>query len=379
MINDVTSNKLYKLPNAANLLTDDVGRVRDALTAVDTDMHNVEVAIAAANAAIAGNTTALASKADLVGGKIPAGQLPSFVDDVLEYANLAAFPGTGETGKIYVAIDTGKTYRWGGSAYSVVNDYTLPQASAGTLGGVKVGTGLSVAGDGTLSVAGAGAGSQAFTETTITPTAGQTTFTIAGGYIAGQIELYLNGVLLIGGGDDYTASNGTTIILASGAAVTDTLLLRKWQAFASVSLGTAAAKDVPATGDAAAGQVVLGNDTRISPATTVKAGTLSAADKAKIDASTLAVVPVTGTAVTATAGNQYILKNVAATAVDMTAALVTDQLFQITPANGLKTNTINLGTNTVIGPAGNQTGTLTLDLGLSMTLRAISTSQLVVL
>jgi hypothetical protein len=50
-------------------------------------------------------------------GKVPTAQLPSYVDDVLEVANLAAAPATGETGKIYVTIDTGKTYRWSGSAY----------------------------------------------------------------------------------------------------------------------------------------------------------------------------------------------------------------------------------------------------------------------
>jgi hypothetical protein len=50
-------------------------------------------------------------------GKVPAGQLPSFVDDLEEYANLAAFPATGESDKIYVAIDTGKIYRWSGSQY----------------------------------------------------------------------------------------------------------------------------------------------------------------------------------------------------------------------------------------------------------------------
>jgi len=49
--------------------------------------------------------------------KVPAAQLPSYVDDVLEYANLAAFPATGATGVIYVALDTGKIYRWSGSAY----------------------------------------------------------------------------------------------------------------------------------------------------------------------------------------------------------------------------------------------------------------------
>jgi hypothetical protein len=50
-------------------------------------------------------------------GLIPANQLPSFVDDVLEFADLASFPVTGESGKIYVALDTGKVYRWSGSIY----------------------------------------------------------------------------------------------------------------------------------------------------------------------------------------------------------------------------------------------------------------------
>ncbi len=54
-------------------------------------------------------------------GKVPSAQLPSYVDDVLEVANLAALPATGETGKIYVTIDTGKTYRWSGSAYLEVS------------------------------------------------------------------------------------------------------------------------------------------------------------------------------------------------------------------------------------------------------------------
>ena len=63
----------------------------------------------------------LTSKADLVGGKIPASQLPSYVDDVLEFANLASFPAIGESGKIYIAIDTNLTYRWGGSSYVVMS------------------------------------------------------------------------------------------------------------------------------------------------------------------------------------------------------------------------------------------------------------------
>jgi hypothetical protein len=50
-------------------------------------------------------------------GRIPASQLPSFVDDVLEFPTLGDFPETGESGKIYIALDTNKTYRWGGTTY----------------------------------------------------------------------------------------------------------------------------------------------------------------------------------------------------------------------------------------------------------------------
>ena len=50
-------------------------------------------------------------------GKVPSAQLPSYVDDVLEYDKQSNFPTTGEAGKIYIAKDTNKTYRWSGSAY----------------------------------------------------------------------------------------------------------------------------------------------------------------------------------------------------------------------------------------------------------------------
>jgi hypothetical protein len=50
-------------------------------------------------------------------GKVPSAQLPSYVDDVLEYTNLAGFPVSGTAGVIYVVQDTNKIYRWSGSAY----------------------------------------------------------------------------------------------------------------------------------------------------------------------------------------------------------------------------------------------------------------------
>lgn len=61
-------------------------------------------------------------KADLVDGKVPASQLPSYVDDVLEYNKLADFPLEGETGKIYIEINTSKQFRWSGARYIQIID-----------------------------------------------------------------------------------------------------------------------------------------------------------------------------------------------------------------------------------------------------------------
>ena len=63
----------------------------------------------------------LNTKADLVSGLVPASQLPGYVDDVLEYTSLAAFPTTGESGKLYIAVNTNLVYRWGGSGYVVTS------------------------------------------------------------------------------------------------------------------------------------------------------------------------------------------------------------------------------------------------------------------
>ena len=50
-------------------------------------------------------------------GKIPTSQLPSYVSDVLEFPSFDRFPTKGEANKIYIALDTNKTYRWGGTVY----------------------------------------------------------------------------------------------------------------------------------------------------------------------------------------------------------------------------------------------------------------------
>lgn len=65
-------------------------------------------------------------------GLVPANQLPSFVDDVLEYASLAAFPATGTTGKIFVALDTNKCYRWSGSTYVYITSGAVDSVAGKT-------------------------------------------------------------------------------------------------------------------------------------------------------------------------------------------------------------------------------------------------------
>jgi len=71
-------------------------------------------------------------------GKVPASELPSYVDDVLEFADLVGFPVAGDSGKIYVAVDTGLVYRWSGSVYvEISSGVDAPVASVnGEVGAV---------------------------------------------------------------------------------------------------------------------------------------------------------------------------------------------------------------------------------------------------
>jgi hypothetical protein len=69
----------------------------------------------------------------------------------------------------------------------------------------------------TAQTGGGGGGGTSVTVTQATATAAQTTFSVT--YTVGQLSVYLNGALLASA--DYTASNGTTVVLASGAALND--------------------------------------------------------------------------------------------------------------------------------------------------------------
>ena len=94
----------------------------------------------------------LYGKANLVDGKVPASELPSYVDDIIEgyYYNGAFYsdsghstPITGETGKIYVDLSTNKQYRWSGSVYvqiaaGAVEDVQDPQGNSLVNNGIAV-------------------------------------------------------------------------------------------------------------------------------------------------------------------------------------------------------------------------------------------------
>jgi hypothetical protein len=100
-------------------------KANDAITALEakvgidtsTDHASIDWKLGDARTRLSAAEGTLTTKADLVAGKVPSAQLPSYVDDVLEYANLAALPGTGETGKIYITLDDNAQYRWSGSVY----------------------------------------------------------------------------------------------------------------------------------------------------------------------------------------------------------------------------------------------------------------------
>ena len=90
-----------------------------------------------------------------------------------------------------------------------------------------------------------------------TATAGQTSF--AATYDAGFVDLYLNGIKLISG-TDFTATNGTSIVLASGAAVNDTVDIVAYGTFSISNFSINDANDVAASG-ATNGQFLQYNGT----------------------------------------------------------------------------------------------------------------------
>lgn len=72
-------------------------------------------------------------------GKVPSSQLPSYVDDVLEFASKSKFPSPGEQGKIYLDLATENIYRWSGSTYTEISPSLITQADIEKLRNIEEG------------------------------------------------------------------------------------------------------------------------------------------------------------------------------------------------------------------------------------------------
>ena len=110
-----------------SVTVDAKGRVTTGSNPTTLSSYGITDAINVSQRAVANGVATLDGA-----GLVPASQLPSYVDDVLEYANLAGFPATGETGKIYVAIDTNKTYRWSGTTYIYITSGAVDSVAGKT-------------------------------------------------------------------------------------------------------------------------------------------------------------------------------------------------------------------------------------------------------
>lgn len=190
-------------------------------------------------------------------GIIDAARLPAYVDDVLEFANLASFPATGEAGKIYVALDTNKTYRWSGSVYIYITSGAVDSVN-GQTGVVNI--------------------------TTITGNAGtatklQTARTINGVSFDGSSNITITDSTKQPLDNDLTAIaalSGTSGFLKKTATDTWTLDTSTYVTSSGVTSVTGTAPIVSSGGTTPA--------ISISAATTSSAGSMSAADKTKLDA-----------------------------------------------------------------------------------------------
>lgn len=115
-------------------------------------------------------------------GKVPAAQLPSYVDDVIEgyYYNGAFYSDsahttliTAETGKIYVDIDSSKSYRYSGSAFYRIDEVTVDATpTAGSSNPVSSGGTHSALADKVDKVTGKGLSTEDYTSTEKTKLAG---------------------------------------------------------------------------------------------------------------------------------------------------------------------------------------------------------------
>lgn len=143
----LSTDEIFRCEDTTRCLSDDLAAIEGDISALESGKANAAhehtaYASAAHNHSIANvsdlavvlaakaDAAALTAKADLVEGKVPEAQLPSYVDDVIDgtLVNTTTFNGvngaavTPESGKIYNDTTANKSYRWSGSQFVAMND-----------------------------------------------------------------------------------------------------------------------------------------------------------------------------------------------------------------------------------------------------------------
>lgn len=173
---DRTSYLSLKLPYIDNNLDVDVGRLREALTAIDAKFEALDLLL---------------------------GSDDTTLDTVQELVN-AIKDGASDIGDLL----TGKAdASHGHDAATGSADGFMSAGDKTKLDGVSLGL--------------------LFDEIEITPTAGQTTFTISGGYTVGCIQVFVNGMKMKSA--DFTATDGDDVVLASGLTTSDELVIVRFK------------------------------------------------------------------------------------------------------------------------------------------------------
>lgn len=133
------TNAASQAITAKNSAVQAANNANTATEAADNATERANAAAKAAEDVVAGTGLVTSAEKGVAGGvaeldaqgKVPASQLPSFVDDVLEYPGVNKFPSTGEAGKIYIDVVSNRTFRWSGTQYTEISpSITLGETAA---------------------------------------------------------------------------------------------------------------------------------------------------------------------------------------------------------------------------------------------------------